>query len=349
MEPTRPEWENLYKLASEFKKLAPWEWMWDSDIFGVRDPETDEVGYCSVMGALGQFFGLGVYLGSEGLLGFLKMQERGSTMSPREALELQNGLIVSFTDRGDLTNRDIKIIKELGLKFKGPKEWPMFRSYKPGYYPWYINSEEARLLTVVLEQAINVVTRLKEDPELFEPLNQNLILVRTLRKLRNKTVWQDEWLSPKIYEKSKIFHFTSEGREILKNIKNELKPKGVWEIGAFVYDILVHNAEGRPFFPRAIVWVDHSSDFIFKILMVEPAEYEDKVAEGTIDLINTLGFFPEKILTYGENIYEISRLLGVMLDIEVEKTNRINALEHIKRDMRRYLSKDNEKTSQRSR
>jgi hypothetical protein len=33
-------WRHLYQAAIEFKKLAPWEWMLDSYMFGVKNQAT---------------------------------------------------------------------------------------------------------------------------------------------------------------------------------------------------------------------------------------------------------------------------------------------------------------------
>ena len=34
MPPSLHEWKALYEAAIEFKELAPWDWMHDTDIFG---------------------------------------------------------------------------------------------------------------------------------------------------------------------------------------------------------------------------------------------------------------------------------------------------------------------------
>jgi len=37
--PSMQEWKNLYQRAIEFKKIECWNWMEDTDLFGVRNPE----------------------------------------------------------------------------------------------------------------------------------------------------------------------------------------------------------------------------------------------------------------------------------------------------------------------
>jgi len=51
--PTLEEWVDLYAAAGALKSLAPWTWMCDDEVFGVKDPESGVIGCCSVMGNLG--------------------------------------------------------------------------------------------------------------------------------------------------------------------------------------------------------------------------------------------------------------------------------------------------------
>ena len=46
--PTLDEWRRLYEAAVELKKQAPWEWMYEDEVFGVRNPETGEIDYAEV-------------------------------------------------------------------------------------------------------------------------------------------------------------------------------------------------------------------------------------------------------------------------------------------------------------
>ena len=63
--PTLEEWKRLYDLMAQVKKAAPWDWMEEGDIFGIQMPETKELGFISVMGALGEHFAVAVYQGAK--------------------------------------------------------------------------------------------------------------------------------------------------------------------------------------------------------------------------------------------------------------------------------------------
>ena len=159
--------------------------MWDTDIFGVKNPVTGEIGYSCVMGGAGEHFALAVYLGSEGLNGYLELQSGEFYPSLEDMLNLQKLLMASFEDREFLQKEDFQVIKKIGLKFSGPNSWPLFRNYLPGYHPWYLTSEEARYLTLCLRQAIDVSLRFKDDPEMLTPSTENHYLVESHKRTRS--------------------------------------------------------------------------------------------------------------------------------------------------------------------
>jgi len=166
LSPSIPEWKDLYNAAIEFKQIECWNWMEDSDLFGVQNPEDGEIGYCCVLGALGEVFGLAVYLGAEGLNEYLKVQSGEIAPKDFDAVH-QRCLLASFEDRRLLQRPDLEVIKKLGLKFRGSKSWSLFRSYQPGYYPWYLNKKEAIFLTIALQQAKEVFIPCIAIGELF--------------------------------------------------------------------------------------------------------------------------------------------------------------------------------------
>jgi len=238
--PSINEWNDLYSAAIEFKKLKCWDFMWNSDIFGVQNPATGEIGYCCIMGRSGEHFALGVYLGSEGLDGLLRIRS-GEKIIPDEPVELLNQkcLMASFKNREDIKKRDYEIIRKFGLKFRGRNEWPLFRSYLPGHLPWYLNSGEAQFLTITLHQAIQVCKRFKKDSEMLIPSSTTEILVRVPLK-ENGLEWTDGWLEPSEIDEEEIM-IGAVDEDALEDLL-KLKRKEIWEADFFYLHELFKTA-----------------------------------------------------------------------------------------------------------
>src|SRR5262249_4599727 len=142
--PTAEEWKKLYVAAAKVKEMSPWEWMMEDEVFGVQNPETDEIGFVSVMGAGGEHFAISVYPGAEALYDFLTLHNEGEEETEDSAvaervLEIPQ-LQASFEDRNSLQKEDRDLIKKLNLKFRGANNWPLFRNYAPGMFPWFLTS-----------------------------------------------------------------------------------------------------------------------------------------------------------------------------------------------------------------
>ena len=161
-----PTWRHLHDAASRLKTLAPWEWMTESDVFGVEHPETGDLGFVSVMGMLGEHHAVTVYLGPEALAQFWALQQAGPSADPERVLEIPQ-LQASFEDRDMLQKQDQALIKQLGLKFRGRQAWPLFRSFRPGFVPWFLEPGEVQFLSSILDQVSEVAERLQDNAALL--------------------------------------------------------------------------------------------------------------------------------------------------------------------------------------
>src|SRR6266436_6262366 len=63
----------LFNLAIRVEELAPWRWMEETDLIGIENPETGEIGFISVMGSVGEHEAVALYLGAEGLYEFIDL------------------------------------------------------------------------------------------------------------------------------------------------------------------------------------------------------------------------------------------------------------------------------------
>ena len=331
-----PVWKNLYDAAIAFKEIACWEWMSDSDIFGVQNPETGEVGYCCVLGRLGEVFGLAVYLGSEGLEQYRKVQSgKVDARSPDFAYS-QNCLTAWFGDRNDLDQADLKVVKELGLKFRGSNAWPQFRSLQPGYLPWHLTEGEARYLAVSVEQAQEVALCLNKDPNWLSGPGKNHYLVRVPVDRESGGSWESHWLTPAPIAKPSVRSYPLDEVR-LRRIRNAAVTRhGIWEVDAFYMPTPVEG-EGRLYFPYSILAADHQSGFILGSVLAEPSEWEAKFPPGILDCIENNNVLPSALWVRKEELRDLLEPLTSRLDIAVHLIRKLPEIDRARRAMVKYF------------
>ena len=336
--PSIQEWKDLYEAAIEFKKMKCWDWMWDTDLFGVQNPVTGEIGYCCVMGGAGEHFALAVYQGSEGLNGYLTLQSGKNLPSLEDILSLQKLLMASFEDRELLQKEDLQLIKKIDLKFSGPDSWPLFRSYRPGYHPWYLTSEEARYLTLCLRQAIDVSLRFKDDPEKLTPHMGNRYLVRVPKNDKTGLSWRDVWMEPLPLQKGEIIVEPIDAIR-LEKIKRRIPDRqGVWEVDYFYYPSPIRDNKERPYYPYITLWVDQHSGFILSQNLDKPVECMSGFQTNFFKLAEKRKILPQEILVKKEETLKLLEPIASELGINLRKVRKLKMLEEAQASMRKFTT-----------
>lgn len=331
--PSIEEWKELYDVALEFKRVGSWNWMWDDEMFGIENPETGEIGYCSVMGRAGEHFALAVYLGAEGLEGLIKVQEDESPLPNMDNFYLQKCLMASLEDRRFLQKKDLEIIRTLGLKFRGRNSWPLFRSYRPGYHPWFLTSEEARYLTQALREAIGVCLRFKEDPGILSPPKEGHYLVRVPTKVEGGLEWRDEYVEPERSEKTELTPVTLD-EDRLEAIRSAALPRrGLWEIDVFRSPFRVGERDERPRYPHTAFFVEHRSGVILDHMLVESEDHRPELVDHFMTLIEDTRLLPGGILVKRDEVFELVEPISLKLDIELVKVEELSATDEAREGM----------------
>ncbi len=329
--PTLSEWRRLYQAAIRVKEIAPWEWMTETDIFGVQNPETGELGFVSVMGELGEHLALAVYLGPKGLYGFWGFQQIADSAPPEALLGLPH-LQASFENRNELSQKDRNVIKELGLKFRGRQAWPMFRSYRPGFLPWYLEAQEARLLTYALEQAVEVALRFEEDPAMLDVADDESYLVRVPREEAGELVWEDRIENVPSVEPDPIPIVMD--MEMLERVKQMLRSGHTLEVDSFIIPARIEERGTRPYFPHMLLVVESGSGMVLGSELLKPESGLEKMwGEVPLMLVYQLartGIVPRQIKVRSPLLYQLLQPLGEELGFEVKPTPTLPSLDRAK-------------------
>lgn len=337
--PSLDEWRKLYEAAMNFKEHECWNWMYDSDIFGVQDPESGEIGYCSILGNGGQHFAIAAYLGGEGLIEVLKMITGWIEPDDPDYMFTQKCIMCSFEDRECLANEDLKVIRGLGLNFHGKSQWPVFRDYEPGLFPWFINAGQCRFLTHILNQAVAVSLKCRNKKIMLN--TETAFLVRTPAPSEDgKLIWKDQYLPVEFPDKDKEFISISLADELMvKRLKAlSVKKNKVLEVDTFFAPAPVKD-KGRPYFPKACLIVDHMDGTIISMELFKDINTEGSAAIRMLtDYMESSSALPSKLLVSRDETYYLLVDVCKQLDIKIQMVDKLEFIAEARQNMFDMLS-----------
>lgn len=329
-------WRSLYDVASCVRDLAPWKWMNETDVFGV-EISTRQVVFVSVMGAAGEHYAVGVYPGAAALTSLRRIYEDDT--EPERVLEVPQ-VQLSFEHRGYLTDEDRRIAKRLGLAFKGKNGWPMFRSYRPGFAPWFIDGDEAEMLLMALTQLLQIAPRQRTDPALIRRRGAWEYLVRA----RRATSAHDEWvdvvreISP---DRGGTYHVVLTSDHVRQWRAMPVMHTGI-EADFFLMRTPIHEGNERPYYPYMLLLVEAQDGLIAgqEMLTVDEslsqmcASVPGKIVEG----FARLGLRPAWITVRPGRLEAILRPVSEALGLELRVQRKLRQLDPAKQTLFQFLA-----------
>lgn len=319
----------LYELLGRVRDLAPWEWMREDEIFGVKDPDTGELSFVSIMGQAGEHYAVAVYQGMRGFYGFMNLLAAGPEMGLEGVLQTPQ-LQASLEDREMIEPRDRDQIKALGLKYRGRQAWPLFRGYRPGYLPWYLEPGEARTLRYALEQVLEVAPRVRENPDILMPENDDdNYLVRVPERDGERLAWRDTMMT---FGPPRPLDLTVQmDQELLDMVKGLPKSRARLEADFFAIPSGVGAKGERPQLPYILILVDATEKIVLnvKVLRAEPSleAMWGRLGVEALSMIGAAGFIPREIHVRHELLHDILTMLGSVIGFKVKQSHNMLLLD----------------------
>lgn len=338
--PTPEEWLRLFKAAEVFKAARPWDWMVEEQLFAVENPETGDMGFCSITGELGEHLALIVYLGVEALGKYLTavrgmkyadsyLDEREHSMMLLEAPQLQ----ASFESREMVSDLDWQILKTAKVRIRGREAWPVFRAFAPTRVPWYVNGPQTRFLTVLLEQAALVAEAQREN-SLSIPSLSVANLPATLPLLLRSRVG-DDWASAQhVFTPEYPIPFVggSMSDDALRAIRRNLPLKSLdMQVHLTMMSMPVAQGPLPPYFPYVLFVVDAGQGLVAgaELILAHPtlADLWPQVLPMLLSVFERMEMRPKRLQIVSERLFSLLAAPLGQLGIELARVEQMPELE----------------------
>jgi hypothetical protein len=331
IEATLEEWKDLYDIAIRLKEMKPWEELWDMDLITILPYEKEEPCICSVMGKGGECYGIGAYIGVHAIHNFFQMANNQDVPS-HQMIRYQNSSMCYFGNRDELTKKELNIIKELGLKFRGKNDWIYFRVFETGYAPYMPDRSEVLVLTDILKHLFMAIKALHNGVKVdFEG---GKALMRRFHEEDNTWInYEMPVFMPEVQYPVPVL----EDQLLIKRLEKQPADNSILEIDiAYLKSSINDRGYDKPLIPRLCILADTRSGLLLSQDMITPEDDEVDIIFGTIvDYILQKGN-PKQIIVRDMHILSILMDLCKQVGIELVTSEKLQGIDEFVESFYQY-------------
>lgn len=330
--------KRLYEVSMKFFGIAPWEHFGDRQLVLLEDPVSKATCHCLVMGTLGEVFALQAYIGDESY----RLQRRIRAQEPlahEDFFSALTGVGVEFVMPSELTKPDKELLQALGNPVKRGARAPQFRTYRPGYRPWYITESEAVTLTACVEATDAMFVeflKYKDESWWAEPDSYPFMVPNAAHKrgyeIRKVTVPCPPAPVP--------VPAVIDAARVRRIQENDYVLKGAFEADHFQSMITVGEKNERPALAQVALVSDAVSGFAFPPEMSEPTRAPgDVLASAVLNAIETIKFLPAELRVKNNDARIFLEPLAGQLGISLRVVKSLPAVQSLKSHLLAYMGR----------
>jgi hypothetical protein len=262
--------EKLYLLSARLYELRPWYLVEETQLILTRDSVTGETCYCSIMGSLGEVLAVHAYIGIEAYRLFRRVSA-GEVSGAGEFFEVQHSVSLEFVPASELDAQDRKLLTALRHNIRAAGASPVFRATRPGFFPWYVTEEEARLLDECLRAVIVICSAVSAQPGLkYWERSYTYPLVSRSDEQEGEPRYSVEFAEATLPYQPPLAPVQLE-TEQLRRLRNRDYPvRGTLELDHFSSGAKIGEKNERKACVRVAVAVDAASGFLFPPELAPP-------------------------------------------------------------------------------
>jgi hypothetical protein len=223
----------------------------------------------------------------------------------------------------------------------GAKAYPVFRSYLPGYAPWFLTESEAVFLEFALRCAGDYLELYERDAEEIERKDPKDILLYTPKTNGGKALsFERKWFRPEpAPQPSPPILPVDEVR--LQRIRKTAKPsKATWEAAFFSMPGSRVMDQDRPYYPRIVTAAEKSSGLILfaKAIDLQTCRFS-ALGEELLKVMEKRGSLAREIQVDDEAVRRALQPIADALRIRLRTIKILPAILRFKRAMAKDIKR----------
>jgi hypothetical protein len=329
-------WRELYQAAASFQVLAPWQWMHDTHVLGINNEHG--VRLVTVLGNMGEVFGLASYRGSAGANFLLRLRSGQFAPESPDARFYQDALLADFVPRKNLRKEERAIIQQIGFQplARKPQLFPEFQSHRPGYVPWFVDEAEARFLLDDLRKVVPFAELLRSNPAIYDSRHENEFPFFPASVSGPLTWDQFEWHTILPVPPPADLPVDADAFDLAALRRVPQPPHSAWELTAF-YASMAIGEPPRPYYPKMALGVDAATGMILGHQLASPEHtMAQAAASGLVQSIQASGSRPAAIKLDSINLIRALQPLANALGVELHQAKTLPMVNEARRSLEAY-------------
>ena len=341
-------------MAFQFKGVKLWQQLYDDEVFAVKLSD-GEIGYCSVMGRMGDHFALGLYVGDEGYQSYRLLldadHESLDDVAMGNLMTSQSCLQCSFENKDMLSDEELDEVRQYAQEhdkpLRGRNAFPQFTKYRAGRFPWRYdaNVDEVRICDALSASvALKKVLRQYSKEELgLCSLRENPKKIPMLAYEGNR--WSVKYTilpSAALTYPEPLF-----SNEVLAARLKRKKKTEIWECGTLRLPTAIQeegHEDEAPYYPLALVYVELGTELVQQPIVTEGEDAEEMMNEFAVQLQDS-DRLPKTIYCGDDRCFALLKDLCGKAGIQIERTDELEALDEVLQDLLEHMADDEDDLS----
>ena len=331
-------WASLYACADALFILKPWEIIPPDILLKTRHPLTGEPVFGSVMGSMGEVFGVSIQSGKWAEYSLMR-----AFAEDEEELLLSNihrilSFKIEFVKKGELSATDKDRLKALAYKPQGGAKgacWPIFEVMKEGSVQCHPDVGDADVILELLPRFISMARAIGEHAgDNPDQLPEGIAVWPEGRPVEVPLKWEEiEWIPfepvpEPVCEVFQLDEITAARLKELPQVKQQI------ELDAFAGFSSVGEGD-RPFFVKLGLALDAETEMVVGLEVGTSGTdlLESIAGRLLVQVVSKSEARPSRIVLSQKSLLEALRPVAETLGIELQHRKHLPALEQARASM----------------